>query len=89
MPGASYNTVTSDARPGRILLAEQQVLSDRSAGSSTDTSATSCRTRSRVGSQRLAGRRGVSRRALWTVVQVSNCPPPNRTCALSRHPALQ
>ena len=48
MPGASYSAVTGEARPGRILLAEQQVLSDRSAGSSTDTSATSCRTR-RVG----------------------------------------
>jgi hypothetical protein len=44
VPGASYKTVTGDARPGRILLAEQQVLSIRSADSSTDTSATSCRT---------------------------------------------
>src|SRR3954470_7969898 len=26
MPGASYVAVTSEARPGRILLAEQQVL---------------------------------------------------------------
>jgi len=27
VPGASYKVVTGDARPGRILLAEQQVLS--------------------------------------------------------------
>jgi hypothetical protein len=27
VPGASYFTVTDEARPGRILLAEQQVLS--------------------------------------------------------------
>lgn len=27
MPGASYLAVTGEARPGRILLAEQQVLS--------------------------------------------------------------
>jgi hypothetical protein len=45
MPGASHTAVTSGVRPGRILLAEQQVLSVRSADSSTDTSATSCRTR--------------------------------------------
>jgi hypothetical protein len=45
VPGASYKVVTGDARPGRILLAEQQVLSIRSADSSTDTSATSCRKR--------------------------------------------
>jgi hypothetical protein len=44
VPGASYSAVTSAARPGRILLAEQQVLSVRSAVSSTATSATSCRT---------------------------------------------
>src|SRR5262249_10321482 len=30
--------------------------------------------------QRLASLRGVSRRALPTLVQVSNRPPPNRTC---------
>jgi hypothetical protein len=29
VPGASHLLVTKDARPGRILLAEQQVLSDR------------------------------------------------------------
>jgi hypothetical protein len=40
VPGASYKVVTGDARPGRILLAEQQVPSIRSADSSTDTSAT-------------------------------------------------
>jgi hypothetical protein len=45
VPGASYKVVTGDARPGRILLAEQQVLSIRSADSGTDTSATSCRKR--------------------------------------------
>jgi hypothetical protein len=44
VPGASYFAVTSKARPGRILLAEQQVLSVRSTDSSTATSATSCRT---------------------------------------------
>ncbi len=45
MPRASYKVVTGDARPGRILLAEQQVLSIRSADSGTNTSATSCRKR--------------------------------------------
>jgi hypothetical protein len=45
VPGASYKAVTGDARPGRILLAEQQVLSVCSAESNTATSATSCRTR--------------------------------------------
>ena len=41
----SILAVVIKARPSRILLAEQQVLSARSADSNTATSAASCRTR--------------------------------------------
>ena len=44
MPGASHPAVTSDARCGRKLLAEQEVVSDISYLRTAVTSATSCRT---------------------------------------------